>query len=117
MYFLLLSATYTMVFVADLMQIGLYSALPSLIGVFGMILIGRHSDKHGERRWHFAASVTLAAIGLGVTTLTRSACQYRRRVFRAPRSLRVRWLSRDASVRESAPPGSGLSDCQPRRTR
>ena len=80
-YFLLLGATYTMVFwvptlikswgVADLMQIGLYSALPSLIGVFGMILIGRNSDKHGERRWHFAASVTLAAIGLGITTLTQ----------------------------------------------
>ena len=80
-YFLLLGATYTMVFwvptlvrswgVADLMQVGLYSALPSLIGVFGMVLIGRNSDKHGERRWHFAASVTLAAIGLGITTLTQ----------------------------------------------
>ena len=80
-YFLLLGATYTMVFwvptlikswgVADLMQIGLYSALPSLIGVFGMILIGRHSDKHSERRWHFAASVAIAAIGLGLTTLTQ----------------------------------------------
>ena len=80
-YFLLLGATYTMVFwvptlvkswgVTDLMQVGLYAALPSLIGVFGMILIGRNSDKHGERRWHFAASVTLAAIGLGITTLTQ----------------------------------------------
>ena len=80
-YFLLLGATYTMIFwvptlikswgVADLMQIGLYSALPSLIGVFGMILIGRHSDKHSERRWHFAASVTIAAVGLGLTTLTQ----------------------------------------------
>src|SRR5947207_1864582 len=57
--------------VADLMQIGLWSALPSLIGVFGMILIGRHSDKHGERRWHFAGSVALAALGLGLTTLTQ----------------------------------------------
>src|SRR5436190_20726095 len=80
-YFMLLGATYTMVFwvptlikswgVSDLMQIGLYSALPSLIGVFGMILIGRSSDKHGERRWHFAASVAIAAIGLGITTLTQ----------------------------------------------
>ena len=80
-YFLLLGATYTMVFwvptlikswgVADLMQIGLYSALPSLIGVFGMILIGRHSDKHRERRWHFAASVSIAALGLGLTTVTQ----------------------------------------------
>src|SRR5947207_14202564 len=57
--------------VADLMQIGLWSALPSLVGVFGMILIGRHSDKHGERRWHFAGSVALAALGLGLTTLTQ----------------------------------------------
>ena len=82
-YFLLLGATYTMIFwvptlikswgVADLMQIGLYSALPSLIGVFGMILIGRNSDKHGERRWHFAASVAIAAIGLGITTLTQGS--------------------------------------------
>ena len=82
-YFLLLGATYTMVFwvptlvrswgVTDLMQIGLYAALPSLIGVFGMILIGRNSDKHGERRWHFAASVALAAIGLGITTLTQGS--------------------------------------------
>ncbi|MFL6660724.1 MAG: MFS transporter [Rhizobacter sp.] len=80
-YFLLLGATYTMVFwvptlikswgVKDLMQIGLYSALPSLIGVFGMVLIGRHSDKHRERRWHFAASVAIAAIGLGLTTVTQ----------------------------------------------
>ncbi len=80
-YFLLLGATYTMVFwvptlirswgVADLMQIGLYSALPSLIGVFGMILIGHHSDKHHERRWHFAASVSIAALGLGLTTVTQ----------------------------------------------
>ncbi|WP_372525962.1 MFS transporter [Piscinibacter sp.] len=80
-YFLLLGATYTMIFwvptlikswgVADLMQIGLYAALPSLIGVFGMILIGRHSDKHSERRWHFAASVAIAAVGLGLTTLTQ----------------------------------------------
>lgn len=82
-YFLLLGATYTMVFwvptlvrswgVTDLMQIGLYAALPSLIGVFGMILIGRNSDKHGERRWHFAASVALAAVGLGITTLTQGS--------------------------------------------
>jgi D-galactonate transporter len=80
-YFLLLGATYTMVFwvptlikswgVKDLMQIGLWSALPSLVGVFGMILIGRNSDKHGERRWHFAASVAIAAVGLGLTTLTQ----------------------------------------------
>ncbi len=78
-YFLLLGATYTMVFwlptliqswgVKDLFLIGIYAAIPNAAGVIGMILIGRHSDKWHERRWHFAACVAIAAVGLFVTTL------------------------------------------------
>ena len=34
-----------------------------------MILLGRHSDKWHERRWHFAACVAIAAVGLFVTSL------------------------------------------------
>jgi sugar phosphate permease len=78
-YFLLLGATYTMVFwlptliqswgVKDLFLIGVYAAIPNAVGVIGMILIGRSSDKHHERRWHFAACVGIAAVGLGITTL------------------------------------------------
>ena len=78
-YFLLLGATYTMVFwlptliqswgVKDLFLIGIYSAIPNAFGVIGMILIGRSSDKRHERRWHFAACVGIAALGLGITTL------------------------------------------------
>ncbi|MDO8398404.1 MAG: MFS transporter [Bradyrhizobium sp.] len=78
-YFCLLGATYTMVFwlptliqswgVKDLMLIGIYAAIPNAVGVIGMILIGRNSDKWRERRWHFAACVAIAAIGLFVTTL------------------------------------------------
>jgi MFS family permease len=78
-YFLLLGATYTMVFwlptliqswgVKDLFLIGIYSAIPNAVGVIGMILIGRHSDKWHERRWHFAACVAIAAVGLFVTSL------------------------------------------------
>ena len=34
-----------------------------------MILIGRHSDTWHERRWHFAACVAIAALGLFITTL------------------------------------------------
>lgn len=34
-----------------------------------MILIGRHSDKWHERRWHYAACVGIAALGLLITTL------------------------------------------------
>jgi D-galactonate transporter len=78
-YFLLLGATYTMVFwlptliqswgVKDLLLIGIYAAIPNAVGVIGMILIGRNSDRHHERRWHFAACVAIGAIGLFVTTL------------------------------------------------
>jgi MFS family permease len=78
-YFLLLGATYTMVFwiptliqswgVKDLLLIGIYAAIPNAFGVIGMILIGRSSDKHRERRWHFAACVAIGAIGLFITTL------------------------------------------------
>ena len=78
-YFLLLGATYTMVFwlptliqswgVKDLLMIGILAAIPNACGVIGMILIGRNSDKRHERRWHFAACVAIAAVGLGITTL------------------------------------------------
>jgi nitrate/nitrite transporter NarK len=78
-YFLLLGATYTMVFwlptliqswgVKDMLLIGIYAAIPNAVGVIGMILVGRSSDKLHERRWHFAACVIIAAVGLGITTL------------------------------------------------
>ena len=78
-YFLLLGATYTMVFwlptliqswgVKDLLLIGIYAAIPNAAGVIGMILIGRNSDRRHERRWHFASCVAIGAIGLFITTL------------------------------------------------
>ena len=80
-YFLLLGATYTMVFwaptlikswgIADLFMVGVYAAIPNACGVIGMVLIGRSSDARKERRWHFAASVLLAAFGLFVTIVTQ----------------------------------------------
>src|ERR1700741_168967 len=73
-YFLLLGATYTMVFwlptliqswgVKGLLLLGVYAAIPNASCVVGMILIGRSSDKHRERRWHFAICVAIGAIGL-----------------------------------------------------
>jgi D-galactonate transporter len=80
-YFLLLGATYTMVFwipslikswgVADLFHVGLLAALPQIAGIIATILIGRHSDKHRERRWHYATCVGIAALGLLVTTFSQ----------------------------------------------
>src|SRR6516164_2789746 len=78
-YCLLLGATYTLVFwmptliqswgVKDLFLVGIYAAIPNAFGVIGMILIGRHSDKWHERRWHFAGCIAIAAVGLFVATL------------------------------------------------
>ena len=78
-YFCLLGASYTMVFwmptliqswgVKDVLTVGLLAAIPNACGVVGMILIGRHSDRHRERRLHFAACTGLAAVCLYATTL------------------------------------------------
>jgi ACS family tartrate transporter-like MFS transporter len=45
------------------LQIGLLSALPPLCAMLGMILLGAHSDRTGERRGHVAFAAFLAAAG------------------------------------------------------
>ncbi|HEV8212143.1 MAG TPA: MFS transporter [Vicinamibacterales bacterium] len=82
-YFLLQGANYTLVFfvptlikgwgVADVFMIGLLSAVPPLFGLVGMVLIGRSSDRHLERRRHFLLCVALAGSGLLVAILSRGA--------------------------------------------
>ncbi len=52
-----------------IMQVGLYSAIPAIAGVTSAIVLGRHSDRTGERRWHFAVAAIVAATGLMLTTL------------------------------------------------
>jgi ACS family tartrate transporter-like MFS transporter len=42
-------------------RIGLLAAAPSVIAIFGMVLVGRNSDRTGERRWHVAGSAFTAA--------------------------------------------------------
>jgi sugar phosphate permease len=80
-YFLVLGATYTLVFwtptlikswgVSDLLVIGMLAAIPNLVGVISMVLIGRSSDRLKERRWHFAICALISAVGLGITTVTQ----------------------------------------------
>ncbi|QBR04240.1 MFS transporter [Paraburkholderia pallida] len=48
------------------LRIGLYSVVPYLVSGLVMVLVSRHSDAHGERRWHFAGSMFVAAIGLAM---------------------------------------------------
>jgi D-galactonate transporter len=77
-YFFAIGGIYALVFwvptlikswgVTDLFKIGVYAAIPNIFGVIGMILIGRSSDRHKERRWHYVASALLATVGLGIAT-------------------------------------------------
>nr|WP_321967903.1 MFS transporter [Burkholderia cepacia] len=49
--------------VSNLLQIGLLSALPYIVGASAMLIIARSSDLRLERRFHFALSTTAGAIG------------------------------------------------------
>lgn len=47
--------------VRDLSDVGLYSSLIFLSGAIGNYLVGRSSDLHMERRWHFAVCAAVVA--------------------------------------------------------
>lgn len=53
--------------------IGLYSIMPYACAVAAMLLVGRHSDKTGERRWHVALPLFVGAVALAVAPLTGSS--------------------------------------------
>ncbi len=44
---------------------GWIASIPYVIGFLGMIWWGMRSDKHGERTWHLAGSLLIAAVGVG----------------------------------------------------
>lgn len=50
--------------VSNLGQLGLFSALPYVVGVGVMLWACRHSDLHQERRWHFAVGGLTAALAM-----------------------------------------------------
>jgi ACS family tartrate transporter-like MFS transporter len=52
--------------------IGYLYLIPNLTTALAMFLIGRHSDRTGERRWHLAVCALLAAVGWGVSATSRS---------------------------------------------
>jgi ACS family tartrate transporter-like MFS transporter len=49
--------------------VGLLSAVPYAVGAIGMVIVGRHSDRTGERRWHVAGSALVAAVALALSTI------------------------------------------------
>ena len=44
--------------------VGVASSVPNLMAVVLMVLVGMHSDRTGERRWHIAGSAFAGAVGL-----------------------------------------------------
>ncbi len=44
-------------------QVGLFAAIPYVVALFAMLFNGWHSDKRGERRWHAAVPLFIAATG------------------------------------------------------
>ena len=48
--------------------VGALSAIPYALGAIAMVLAGRHSDRTGERRWHFAIAATVGGAALAVST-------------------------------------------------
>jgi MFS transporter, ACS family, tartrate transporter len=54
------------------LEIGLLAAAPSVVAMAGMVLVGWHSDRTGERRWHVACSAFAAASGWLLIALAAS---------------------------------------------
>ncbi|WP_153142466.1 MFS transporter [Paraburkholderia agricolaris] len=52
--------------VRSLTQIGLLTAVPYLVAIVAMFFNCRHSDRTGERRWHVALPMLIAAMGLAL---------------------------------------------------
>jgi D-galactonate transporter len=48
-------------------HVGLYSAIPWGCAAIGMVLVSRHSDRTGERRWHVGLSTLIAGIAFAVS--------------------------------------------------
>jgi len=43
--------------------VGLLAAVPYGSAAVAMVLVGRSSDRSGERRWHFALSAVVGGLG------------------------------------------------------
>jgi MFS transporter, ACS family, tartrate transporter len=53
------------------MSLSAITMLPFVAALVGMIVIGNHSDRTGERKWHAAACAVTAAIGIGLAAFSQ----------------------------------------------
>ena len=54
------------------MVVTLITILPYSVGLISMLLIGWHSDKTKERRWHTAFAMSAASLGLLLSVMTKN---------------------------------------------
>jgi ACS family tartrate transporter-like MFS transporter len=52
-------------------HVGLLSAIPYAVAAVAMVIVGRHSDRTGERRWHIALSATVGGAAFALAGLAR----------------------------------------------
>jgi ACS family tartrate transporter-like MFS transporter len=45
-------------------KLSMITAIPFVGALIGMVVVGRHSDRTGDRKWHVAACALTAAVGL-----------------------------------------------------
>jgi ACS family tartrate transporter-like MFS transporter len=57
---------------ASNLKIGVISAIPYGAAAIGMVLVGTHSDRTGERRWHLAGSALTASAALLIAAHSHS---------------------------------------------
>ncbi|NEX61964.1 MFS transporter [Noviherbaspirillum galbum] len=55
--------------VKDVLTVGLLTAIPYGAAAVTMVLVGRNSDRTGERRWHTAIPAVIGSLGLIASTL------------------------------------------------
>ncbi len=57
---------------ASNLKIGVISVIPYAAATIGMVLVGTHSDRTGERRWHLAGSALTASAALLIAAYSHS---------------------------------------------
>jgi D-galactonate transporter len=58
--------------VASPLTIGLLTTIPYAFAAVTMVLVARHADKTGERRWHIAIAGFIGAVGLIMSVIWRA---------------------------------------------
>lgn len=59
--------------ISKVANVGVLATIPPLMGVIAMLLVGRHSDRVMERRWHTVVPLVCAAIGLALLPVFHDA--------------------------------------------